>query len=76
MRERLLARTLFVAAVAAVSTYALIGLPRSGKELIANWQHNIRLGTDLRGGMQLDFQVEWREAWHGTGEPSREFATR
>jgi len=69
----LLARTLFVAAVAGISTYALVGLPRSGKELIANWQHNIRLGTDLRGGMQLDFQVEWREAWQGPGEPGREF---
>ena len=73
MKNSLLTRTLFVAGVTAISIYALIGLPRSGKEAIANWQHNIRLGTDLRGGMQLDFQVEWREAWHGPGEPAREF---
>jgi len=73
MRNGLLARTLFVAAVAAISTYLLIGFPRSGNELMANWQRNIRLGTDLRGGMQLDFQVQWREAWRGPGEPGREF---
>ena len=73
MKRSLRTRTLFVAGVAALSIYALVGLPRSGKEAIANWQRNIRLGTDLRGGLQLDMQVEWREAWHGPGEPSREF---
>lgn len=73
MKNSLLTRTVFVATVAALSIYGLVGLPRSGKEAIVNWQHNIRLGTDLRGGMQLDLEVEWREAWNGPGEPGREF---
>jgi hypothetical protein len=73
MKDSLLSRTLFVACVAAISIYALVGLPRSGKKAIANWHYNIRLGTDLRGGMQLDFQVEWREAWHDQGEPNWAF---
>jgi preprotein translocase subunit SecD len=73
MKRSLLTRTLFVAGVAVMSIYALVGLPRSGKEAIANWQRNIRLGTDLRGGMRFDLQVEWRAAWNGPGEPGREF---
>src|SRR5207248_74002 len=37
---------------------------------------NIRLGTDLRGGMQFDLQVDWRAAWNGPGEPTRDFRDR
>jgi preprotein translocase subunit SecD len=73
MKRGLLTRTLFVAGVAIVSIVAVIGLPRSSEELIATWQRNIRLGTDLRGGMQLDLEVGWREAWTGAGEPGQDF---
>ncbi len=73
MKRSLLTRTLFVAGVAILSIYAVVGFPRSGKEAIANWQRNIRLGMDLRGGMQLDMQVAWRDAWNGPGEPTRDF---
>jgi preprotein translocase subunit SecD len=73
MKRSLLARTVFVVGVALISIYAVIGLPRSRAELIANWERNIKLGTDLRGGMQFDLQVAWREAWKQPGEPSHEF---
>jgi preprotein translocase subunit SecD len=73
MRRSLLTRTIFVAGVAILSIYAVIGMPRSAQELSANWQRNIRLGTDLRGGMRLDLQVAWRDAWKEPGEPSRDF---
>lgn len=73
MKPNLLTRTVLVAVVAILCVYAVIGVPRSGEEAIANWQRNIRLGTDLRGGMRFDLQVAWREAWKGPGEPTREF---
>jgi preprotein translocase subunit SecD len=73
MKRNLLTRTVLVAFVAILCAYAVIGVPRSRKEVIANWQRNIRLGTDLRGGMRFDLQVAWREAWKGPGEPTREF---
>jgi preprotein translocase subunit SecD len=73
MKRNLLTRTVFVAVVAILGVYAVIGVPRSREEVIANWQRNIRLGTDLRGGMRFDLQVAWREAWNGPGEPTLEF---
>ncbi len=73
MNRSLHTRTLFVAVVAILSIYAVIGFPLSRQQLSANWQKNIRLGTDLRGGMQLDLQVAWRDAWKEPGEPTREF---
>src|ERR1700734_2844810 len=73
MKHNLLTRTVFVAAVAIACIYGVIGVPRSVEEVMANWQRNIRLGTDLRGGMRFDLQVGWREAWNGPGEPTREF---
>jgi preprotein translocase subunit SecD len=73
MNRSLLTRSLFVAGVAILSIYAVIGIPQSREELISNWQHNIRLGTDLRGGMQLDLQVAWRDAWNRPGEPDPGF---
>jgi len=73
MKRSLLTRTVLVAVAAIISIYAVIGLPQSREELIANWRHNIRLGTDLSGGMQLDLQVAWRDAWTGPGEPGRDF---
>jgi preprotein translocase subunit SecD len=57
MKRSLLTRTIFVAVAAILCVYAVIGVPRSREELIANWQSNIRLGTDLRGGMRFDLQV-------------------
>jgi preprotein translocase subunit SecD len=73
MKHNLLTRTAFVAVVAIACVYRVIGVPRSMEEVIVNGQRNIRLGTDLRGGMRFDLQVGWREAWNGPGEPTREF---
>jgi preprotein translocase subunit SecD len=73
MKRSLLTRTVLVAVVAILCVYAVIGVPRSGEDVIVNWQRNIRLGTDLRGGMRFDLQVAWREAWKEPGEPTREF---
>ena len=62
MKRSLYVRTAFVACVTLISIFGLIGFPASKQELIQNWRRNIRLGTDLRGGLQLVAKVNWREA--------------
>jgi preprotein translocase subunit SecD len=43
--------------------YGVIGLPKSKDELAANWNKNIRLGLDLRGGSLLVVQVQLQDAF-------------
>ena len=50
--------------VVLVCLYGIIGLPRSKAELIANWQNNIHLGLDLRGGTYLVIQVQQQDAFN------------
>ena len=51
-------------AVVLVCIYGIIGLPRNKAELIANWENNIRLGLDLRGGTYLVIQVQQQDAFN------------
>jgi preprotein translocase subunit SecD len=41
----------------------VIGLPKSGKELFANWEKNIRLGLDLKGGSHIVLQIQVQDAF-------------
>ncbi|MBV8866019.1 MAG: protein translocase subunit SecD [Acidobacteriaceae bacterium] len=54
----------FILAVILGCIYGIIGLPRNKAELIANWQQNIRLGLDLRGGTYLVVQVQQQDAFN------------
>jgi preprotein translocase subunit SecD len=54
---------LFIAAVVLLCIYGMIGIPRSKDELVANWNQNVRLGLDLRGGSQLMLQVQVQDAF-------------
>jgi preprotein translocase subunit SecD len=44
--------------------YGVIGIPKSKAELLANWEHNIHLGLDLRGGTYLVLQVQEQDAFN------------
>lgn len=46
-----------------VSLYGIIGLPKSKEELAANWNKNIKLGLDLKGGTLLVLQVQLQDAF-------------
>src|SRR5579871_4245128 len=46
-----------------VCIYGIIGLPKSGADLVANWKKNIHLGLDLSGGTQLVMQVQLQDAF-------------
>jgi preprotein translocase subunit SecD len=52
-----------IVAIILVCIYGIVGLPKSKDELIANWQNNIHLGLDLRGGTQLVMAVQLQDAF-------------
>jgi len=52
-----------IVAVILICIYGLIGIPKSWDELVSNWNHNIRLGLDLRGGSHLVLQVQVQDAF-------------
>src|SRR5690242_2245041 len=56
-------RFLIIAAIVLACIYGIIGLPKSKAELVKNWNNNIRLGLDLRGGSNLVLQVQLQDAF-------------
>lgn len=64
MKRNLQFKFLFILAVILVCLYGIIGLPTSKEQLIANWQKNIHLGLDLRGGTYLVVQVQQQDAFN------------
>lgn len=64
MKKNLRVKFLIIAGVILACIYGIIGLPKSKQELIANWQHNIHLGLDLRGGTYLVLQVQEQDAFN------------
>ena len=58
MPKNLRIKAVVILAVILASIYGLIGLPKSKAELISNWEKNIRLGLDLRGGSYLVLEVQ------------------
>src|SRR5437588_9299670 len=64
MKRQLRFKFLFIIAVILISLYGIIGIPRNKAELVANWQKNIHLGLDLRGGTYLVVQVNQWDAFN------------
>jgi preprotein translocase subunit SecD len=64
MKRHLRIKFFFIIAVILVCIYGIIGLPRNKSELIANWNKNIHLGLDLRGGTYLVVQVQQQDAFN------------
>jgi len=56
-------KAIVIIATVLICIYGIIGLPKSKEELAANWNHNIRLGLDLRGGTLLVLQVQLQDAF-------------
>jgi preprotein translocase subunit SecD len=63
MTSNLKFRLVTIIVVILVCVYGIIGLPKSKAELIANWNSNIRLGLDLRGGSDLIIEVHLQDAF-------------
>ena len=56
-------KAIVIIATILICLYGIIGLPKSKQELAANWNHNIRLGLDLRGGTLLVLQIQLQDAF-------------
>jgi preprotein translocase subunit SecD len=52
-----------IAVVVLGCVFGVIELPKSTEELVANWNKNIRLGLDLKGGTHLVLQIEVQDAF-------------
>ena len=63
MMKGLRVKAAIIAAVVLICIYGVIGIPRSKEELVRNWNQNIRLGLDLRGGSHLVLQVQVQDAF-------------
>ncbi len=49
--------------IVVVCILAVTGLPKSRRQLIDNWNRNIRLGLDLKGGSHMVLQVQVQDAF-------------
>ena len=63
MQNNLKIKILVIVVVILACIYGIIGLPTSKEQLVANWQKNIHLGLDLKGGSQLVLQVQIQDAF-------------
>ncbi len=63
MDKSLRVKAIFILAVILVCIYGIIGIPKSLEEMGANWNKNIKLGLDLRGGSHLVMQVQAQDAF-------------
>lgn len=63
MNSNLRYKILTIVAVMLICVYGIIGLPTSKQEIIDNWNKNIHLGLDLKGGSQLVLQVQIQDAF-------------
>ncbi|MDR3719896.1 MAG: protein translocase subunit SecD [Bryobacteraceae bacterium] len=65
-------KAIVIIATVLICLYGMIGLPKSKQELAANWNHNIRLGLDLRGGSLLVLQIQLQDAFKADATASIE----
>lgn len=63
MNRNLKIKAVIIVAVILICIYGIIGIPKSGADIAANFKKNIRLGLDLRGGSQLVMQVQVQDAF-------------
>jgi preprotein translocase subunit SecD len=62
MAKNIKARTVVILVVIVACIIGVIGFPKSMSDLKRNWDHNIRLGLDLKGGSYLVLQVQVQDA--------------
>ena len=68
MRRHLYYKVGIIVATVLVCLYGIVGLPKSQKELVDNFNNNIKLGLDLKGGSQLVVQVQVQDAFRAEAD--------
>src|SRR5437763_8179586 len=62
MKKNLTARSVIIVVTILICVFGIIDFPKSGAELVNNFNHNIRLGLDLRGGSHLLLEIQVQQA--------------
>ncbi len=62
MKKNLTARTVVIVATILICIFGIVGIPKSKADLVKNFDDNIRLGLDLKGGSHLVLQVQVQDA--------------
>ena len=68
MQRNLKIKAAIIIAVILICIYGVVGIPKSKDELVANWNKNIRLGLDLKGGTHLVMQVQVQDAFKAAAD--------
>lgn len=68
MKRNLKWKAVFIVAVILACIYGVIGIPKSPQDIVGNFNRNIRLGLDLRGGTQLVMQVQLQDAFKAVAD--------
>jgi len=72
MQKNLKFKIALIAAVLVLCVYGIVGFPKSKEELVANWNQNVKLGLDLRGGSHLVLQVQVQDAFKAEADQAIE----
>ena len=62
MKKNLTARSVIIVVTILVCVFGIIDFPKSGADLVKNFQNNIRLGLDLRGGSHMLLEIQVQQA--------------
>jgi len=62
MKKNLTARTAIIVVTILLCVYGIVGFPTSVAQVKENFQQNIRLGLDLKGGSHLVLEVQVQDA--------------
>jgi preprotein translocase subunit SecD len=65
-------KAIFILAVVLICIYGIVGLPKSKDDLVKNWNENIKLGLDLKGGSQLVLEVQVQDAFKAEADQTIE----
>ncbi len=68
MKRNLKIKAAVIIAVVLICLYGVIGIPKSGADIAKNFENNIKLGLDLKGGTQLVMQVQLQDAFKAVAD--------
>src|SRR6266496_3922598 len=62
MKKNLTARSVIIVVTILICIFGIIDIPKSGADLVNNFNRNIRLGLDLKGGSHLLLEIQVQQA--------------
>jgi preprotein translocase subunit SecD len=72
MKRNLKIKAIVIIGTILACIYGIIGIPKSGADIVNTFSRNIKLGLDLKGGTQLVLQVQLQDAFMATADSAIE----